>query len=176
MDDLAGMLNQLGDGPDGTAGAPAPAAALTGLASAIGAQGGIDGILDKLRGAGFGKQVDSWISRDGNETIPPQQLGSALGDDTVQKLSSSSGLSIAMLLPLLASFLPQIVDMLTPDGAAPAGGVNGAAAKSGPDLGGLLGGLLGGGAAGTGGPGGAGGGLADLGGLLGGLLGGETKR
>ncbi|HET9520948.1 MAG TPA: YidB family protein [Candidatus Limnocylindrales bacterium] len=176
MDDLAGMLNKLGDGPAGTAGtagSAAPAAALTGLAAAIGSQGGIDGILDKLRQAGFGSQVDSWISRGGNETVPPQQLGAALGDDTVQKLSASSGLSISMLLPLLASFLPQIVDMLTPDGKTPAGGVNEAAAKSGPDLGGLLGGLLGGGA---GGAGGAAGGLPDLGGLLGGMLGGEQKR
>jgi uncharacterized protein YidB (DUF937 family) len=171
MDDVAGMLNKLGDGPDGTAGSPPPAAALTGLAVAIGSQGGIDGILDKLRQAGFGSQVDSWISRGGNETVPPQQLGAALGDDTVQKLSSSSGLSISMLLPLLAAFLPQIVDLLTPDGKAPAGGVNEAAAKSGPDLGGLLGGLLGGAGAG-----GTTGGMPDLGGLLGGMLGGDQKR
>jgi len=172
MDDLAGMLNQLGDASGGGTATQVPAATLTGLASAIGTQGGIDGILDKLRQAGFGQQVDSWIGGGANETIPPQQLGSALGDDTVQKLSSSSGLSIASLLPLLAAFLPQIVDMLTPDGKAPSGGVNEAAKSSGPDLGGLLGGLLGGGA---GGSGGAAGGLPDLGGLLGGMLGGDQK-
>jgi uncharacterized protein YidB (DUF937 family) len=173
MDDLSGMLNRLGDGPEaGAAGSPAPAAALTGLASAISAQGGLDGILGKLRQAGFGSQVDSWIKQGGNATIPPQQLGSALGDDTVQQLSASSGLSISALLPLLAAFLPQLVDMLTPDGAAPSGGVNEAAAKSGPDLGGLLGGLLGG----AGGAGGAAGGLPDLGGLLGGMLGGDKQR
>lgn len=172
MDDLTGRLNKLGDDAGGTAGSPGSAAALTGLAAAIGSQGGIDGILDKLRQAGFASQVDSWIGRGSNETIPPQQLGAALGDDTVQKLSASSGLSIGMLLPLLASFLPQIVDMLTPDGKAPAGGVNEAAAKGGPDLGGLLGGLLGG----AGGTGNAAGGLPDLGGLLGGMLGGEQKR
>lgn len=172
MDDLAGKLNELGDASGGTE-APPPAAALSGLASAIGGQGGIDGILGKLRDAGFGSQVDSWVAGGPNETIPPQQLGSALGDDTVQKLSAGSGLSISMLLPLLASFLPQIVDMLTPDGKEPAGGVNEAAKSSGPDLGGLLGGLLGGGAGGTGA--GAGGGMPDLGGLLGGMLGGEKK-
>jgi uncharacterized protein YidB (DUF937 family) len=175
MDDLRGMLNQLGDAQAGSPAGAAPAASLTGLASAISAQGGIDGLLDKLRGAGFGSQVDSWIGGGGNETIPPQQLGSALGDDTVHQLSASSGLSIEMLLPLLASFLPQIVDMLTPHGSAPAGGVNEAAAKSGPDLGGLLGGLLGGaGAAGGGGQSGSG--MPDLGGLLGGMLGGNEKR
>lgn len=176
MDDLSGMLSKLGDAQSqgGTEASPAPAAAVTGLASAISAQGGLDGILGKLREAGFGGQVDSWIGGGSNETIPPQQLGSALGDDTVQKLSSSSGLSIATLLPLLAAFLPRIVDMLTPDGKAPEGGVNEAAKSSGPDLGGLLGGLLGGGAGGAGGAGGSGG-MPDLGGLLGGMLGGDQK-
>jgi uncharacterized protein YidB (DUF937 family) len=179
MDDLSGMLNKLGDAQaqGGTEASPEPAAAVTGLASAISAQGGLDGILGKLREAGFASQVDSWIGGGANETIPPQQLGSALGDDTVHQLSASSGLSIATLLPLLAAFLPQIVDMLTPGGKAPSGGVNEAAKSSGPDLGGLLGGLLGGGA-GAGGAGGAGGtgGMPDLGGLLGGLLGGDQKR
>ena len=176
MEDLAGMLGQLTGGQGSTTGAGTtmaanPAAAVAGLASAIGAQGGIDPILDKLRAAGFGQQVDSWIGTGSNETIPPQQLGSALGDDTVKQLSSTSGISIGQLLPLLAAFLPTIVDMLTPKGQAPAGGVNEAAAKSGPDLGGLLGGLLGGG----GGAGGGSAGTPDLGGMLGGLLGGQTK-
>ena len=177
MDDLAGMLNKLGDSqsaaPGGTATAANPAAALTGLSSAIGAEGGIDPLLDKLRAAGYGEQVDSWISTEPNKPIPPQQLGAALGDDEVQKLSSKSGIDIMSLLPLLATFLPTIVNMLTPKGEAPAGGVNEAAANAGPDLGGLLGGLLGG--AGAGGTGGAASGMPDLGGLLGGLLGGQQK-
>lgn len=171
MDDLSRLLNEIGHAPTGGVGAPAPGATLTGLASAISAQGGIDGILDKLRQAGFGRRVDSWVGRGANETIPPQQLGSALGNETVQKLSASSGLSIATLLPLLAAFLPQIVDMLTPAGKAPSGGVNAAAKGSGPDLGGLLGGLLG-----AAGGGGASGELPDLGGLLGGMLGTDQHR
>ena len=166
MDDFTRMLGGVGDAPDGSTGTPP--VALLGLASAIGGQGGIDGILDKLRGAGLGAQVDSWIGGNANEAIPPQQLGNALGPDTVQKLSASSGLSIASLLPLLATFLPQIVDMLTPGGKAPAGGVNEAAKNSGPDLGGLLGGLLGGATGGSGG-------MPDLGGLLGGMRGADKK-
>jgi uncharacterized protein YidB (DUF937 family) len=175
MDDLAGALNRLGDGPSAEPGAAptaqAPAAAMTGLASAIGAQGGIDPLLDKLRAAGYGQQVDSWISTGDNETIPPQQLGAALGDDQIQALSANSGISIGSLLPLLAAFLPTIVNMLTPKGETPAGGVNEAAQNAGPDLGGLLGGILGGGSSG-----GGSGGMPDLGGLLGGLLGGSQQR
>jgi uncharacterized protein YidB (DUF937 family) len=169
MDDLSGLLNRLTRESAADGGAASPAAAVTGLVSAISAQGGIDGILDKLRAAGFGPQVDSWIGSGGNETIAPQQLGAALGDDAVGQLSASSGLSIQALLPLLAAFLPQIVDMLTPSGNTPPGGVNEAAARSGPDLGGLLGGILGG-------SGGTASGMPDLGGLLGGILGDANRR
>jgi len=176
MDDLKGMLNELGAGQSagsGGTGAANPAGTVTALASAIGEQGGLDGLLDQLRSAGLGSQVDSWIGTGANQTVAPQQLGAALGDEKVKQLSASSGISIGQLLPLLAAFLPTIVDLLTPHGSAPAGGVNQAAANAGPDLGGLLGGVLGG----LGGAGGGGqGGTPDLGGLLGGLLGGQTKR
>jgi hypothetical protein len=85
----------------------------------------------------------------------------------MQRLSAKSGLDIGALLPLLAAFLPQIINMLTPDGSVPDGGLNGAAQGGGlGDLGGMLGGLLGG-AGGAGGVGGAGG-LGGLDDLLGG--------
>ena len=68
----------------------------------------------------------------------------------MQQLSAGSGIDIGALLPMLAMFLPQIIDMLTPNGSAPASGLDSAGGQGGmPDLGGLLGGLLGG-AAGAG--------------------------
>ena len=136
MDDL---INQLGGATGGTD----PGAALGGLANAIQGEGGIDGLLGKLKDAGLGDQVDSWISTGQNQGVGPDQLGQALGPDTVGRLSQGSGIDIAALLPMLAAFLPQIVDMLTPNGQTPAGGLNGAAGSL-PDLGGLLGGMLGG--------------------------------
>ena len=84
---------------------------------------------------------------------------------------------------MLAAFLPQIVNMLTPKGTVPDGGLDGAAAggaASGiPDLGDLISGALGGGAATS--RGGArkpvdAGGLDDVLGGLGGLLGGNEGR
>jgi uncharacterized protein YidB (DUF937 family) len=113
-------------------------------------QGGVDGLVGKLRAGGLGGQVDSWVSTGSNEPVEPQRLGEALGPDTVNDLSAKSGLPIAMLLPLLAQFLPMILDRLTPDGKTPAqGGAGGS-----NDIGDLLGGLLSGG--------------GGLGGLLGG--------
>lgn len=184
MDDLS----RLSAGLEGSGGDP-----VGGLTGAIAQSGGLDGLLDQLRQGGLGSEVDSWVSTGPNQPVDPQRLGSALGPDTVQRLSAGSGLDIAALLPMLAAFLPQIIDMLTPDGNVPAGGLGGpggaGAAGGMPDLGGLLGGLggmLGG--AGARGAGGAGagttgsdpagaGGLDDLLGGLGGLLGGSgTER
>jgi uncharacterized protein YidB (DUF937 family) len=159
MDDISKMLNQAGASGTGD-----PTAALGGLSQAIQGAGGIDGILDKLRAGGLGGAVDSWVSTGPNQPVAPEALGQALGPDTVQQLSSGSGIDIGQLLPMLAAFLPQIVNMLTPDGSMPSGGLNGAAGGM-PDLGGLLGSLTGG----------TGSGSPDLGSVLGGLLGGKGR-
>lgn len=159
MDDISKMLNQAGAG-----GTSDPAAALGGLSQAIQGAGGIDGMLAKLRAGGLGGPVDSWVSTGPNQPVAPEALGQALGPDTVQQLSSGSGIDIGQLLPMLAAFLPQIVDMLTPNGSVPSGGLNGAAGGM-PDLGGLLGGLTGG----------TGSGSSDIGNVLGGLLGGKGR-
>lgn len=110
-------------------------------------QGGVDGLLGKLRQGGLGDKVDSWVSPGSNEPVEPQRLGEALGPDTVNELSAKSGLSVSMLLPLLAQFLPMIIDHLTPDGKTPAEGGRGDTT----DIGDLLGGILGGGGGGLGG-------------------------
>ena len=138
MDDISKMLSQAGASGSGD-----PMASLGGISTALAGVGGIDGLLEKLRGAGHGEAVDSWISKDDNQELDPAALSQALGPDTVQKLASGTGIDVAQLLPMLAAFLPQIVDLLTPDGKVPSGGLDGAAGAL-PDLGGILGGLLGG--------------------------------
>ena len=138
MDDISKMLSQAGASGSGD-----PLASLGGISTALAGVGGLDGLLEKLRGAGLGDAVDSWISKEDNKELEPAALGQALGPDTVQKLAAGTGMDVGQLLPMLAAFLPQIVDLLTPDGTVPSGGLNGASSSL-PDLGGILGGLLGG--------------------------------
>jgi uncharacterized protein YidB (DUF937 family) len=127
----------------GLAGAAAtdqdPAQAVQSVQQLIDQHGGVDGLLQKLRQGGLGEQVDTWVSTGSNAPVEPQQLANALGPDTVQQLSASTGLSIQSLLPMLAAFLPLLINHLTPSGQAPKPGE----AANQPDLGGLLGGLLG---------------------------------
>ena len=168
MDDLSKLVGGLQSG--GASGDVA--SQVGGLAQAIQSEGGLDSIVGKLRDAGLGGAVDSWVSTGGNQTVDPNRLGEALGPDTVQRLSATSGLSIAALLPMLAAFLPQIVNMLTPNGQVPSGGLNGAAGSVLPQIGQVLGGLLGGSGDGAGGQPGLGGVLGGLDDLLGGKKGG----
>ena len=177
MDDLSKRSMDLGGGPGSAVADPA---ALAGLTGAIEQSGGLDGLVGKLRQGGLEPEVDSWISTGPNDPVDPQRLGQALGPDTVQQLSSGSGMNIGSLLPMLAMFLPQIINMLTKNGSTPAGGLDSATGQGGmPDLGGLLGGLMGGalgGGGSTGMPGTTGtGGTSDLNDLLRGL-GGNDRR
>ncbi len=177
MDDLSKLSTSLEPGGGFAATDPASVA---GLSGAIQQAGGLDSILGKLRQGGLENEVDSWISTGANDPVDPQRLGTALGDDTVQQLSSGTGMNAGTLLPILAMFLPQIIDMLTKNGSTPAGGLDEAAQSQMPDLGGLLGGLLGGalgGGTGTAGTPGTTGttGTADLDDLLRGL-GGDKQR
>ncbi len=166
MDDLSKLSQSLG-----SAGGAQVGATMGDLAGAIQETGGIDGLVDRLRQGGLGDEVNSWVSTGANQPVDPNRLGAALGPDTVQRLSTGTGLDMAALLPLLAAFLPQLINMLTPNGQTPAGGLDSAAGSGGlGDLGGLLGGLMGGGA-----QGGAGG-LEDLLKGLGGSSGDDAGR
>jgi uncharacterized protein YidB (DUF937 family) len=133
--DFSNLLAGLG----GAEGGVDPAKLVAGVQEVFASQGGVDGLLAKLRAGGLGRHVDSWVSTASNEPVEPAQLGAALGPDTVNQLASKTGLSIETLLPMLAAFLPMIIDHLTPNGTAPKAGD----AANQPDLGGLLGGILG---------------------------------
>ena len=123
----------------GSAGAD-PAKLAGAVQETFASKGGVDGLLSTLRQGGLGGAVDSWISTGPNQAVEPQRLGAALGPDNVKQIATKSGLSVEMLLPLLAAALPMIVDMLTPDGNAPKTGADGGMGQVGDLLGGLLGG------------------------------------
>jgi len=135
--DFSNLLAGLGAAEGGAD----PAQLIGGVQDVFASQGGVDGLLAKLRAGGLGEHVDSWVSTGENKPVEPAQLGAALGPDTVNQLAANTGISVQSLLPMLAAFLPMIINHLTPNGTAPKAGDP----ANQPDLGGLLGGLLGGG-------------------------------
>jgi uncharacterized protein YidB (DUF937 family) len=92
---------------------------LAGGAAGTVLSGGLGDLLKQFQQQGLGDQADSWVSNGPNKQISPGDLGSALGADQIEALTSQSGLSRDELLQGLSKFLPDVVNHLTPDGQLP---------------------------------------------------------
>ncbi|MDZ4287898.1 MAG: YidB family protein [Prosthecobacter sp.] len=78
--------------------------------------GGLTGMMERFGAAGLLDVFASWVSTGPNQPILPSQLESVMGADALRGLAARVGFDVQTLLPLLAQFLPQIVDRLTPQG------------------------------------------------------------
>lgn len=81
--------------------------------------GGLNDVLNQLQKSGHGDVAKSWVGTGPNQAISPNDLGRALGDDTVNSLAEQAGVSKIDLLNGMSEQLPQLVDRLTPDGRVP---------------------------------------------------------
>ena len=111
--------------------------AVTGLLSNDGGQGGLKGLIAKFQQAGLGDVIGSWVGSGQNRAVSGEQLASVLGTDTMAGLAEKLGMSQGDAAGQLSNILPGLIDKLTPQGQAPAGGLGNAG-----DLMGMLGGLL----------------------------------
>ena len=129
------------------------------LLSNDGQQGGLAGLIAKFQQAGLGDAIDSWVGSGANQAVSGDQISAALGSDFISQLAQKAGVADSEAAGSLAQLLPQLINYLTPNGQAPAGGLGNM-----DELMGQLGGLLGGGQAGG------------LGQMLGGLAGAFLKK
>ncbi|MEP9374111.1 YidB family protein [Mesorhizobium sp. KR1-2] len=81
--------------------------------------GGLQGLLEKLRDSGQGAAADSWVGTGQNKPIAPEDLGRAIGPQTIKAIADRAGMSEDELLRQLSMALPGVIDKLTPDGNVP---------------------------------------------------------
>jgi len=107
IEDLAGSLS---GGPEAM---QAPLAqAMTAL---IGAQEpgiGLESLLRRLRDAGLGSAVQSWVQAGPKQKIAPAQLRAALGQQDSIRMARDAGLSEEEFLGVLTEHLPAVVERL----------------------------------------------------------------
>ena len=116
LDSLAGnMLGKLG----GEKGAIAQVAI-----DLFNQNGGLSGVLQKFKTAGFENEVTSWISKGSNLPITAEQIVQALGSSVIQQAASKLDMSAKDLSAKIAEYLPQVIDRMTPDGQVPREPVN----------------------------------------------------
>lgn len=81
--------------------------------------GGLKDLLDRFRQSGQEDKAQSWVSKDSNKPIAPQDLEQTLGEERIQWLMEQTGLPRDELLSGLSNELPDAIDRLTPDGRMP---------------------------------------------------------
>ncbi len=113
--DVNALVKKVTDGTQGAHGT---------LSTVIGMMGGQDhtgfnNLLSSLTSGGLGDQVKSWIGTGANQVIGSQQVASWLGNDKLNQVAHSVGLSPNEVADHLAKELPAFVDKLTPHGSVP---------------------------------------------------------
>ena len=84
-----------------------------------GSPGGIGGFIDKLRSAGFGSQVASWLGRSDGTVLTPPQVQTALGGSVLSGIASRVGVAASVAGTAIGYLLPKVIGQLTPDGTIP---------------------------------------------------------
>src|SRR5262245_30094232 len=92
---------------------------LGGAAAGTVLNGGLGGLLKQLQENGQGDVAHSWVGPGANKTISKDDLASALGSDTLDRVAGQTGMGRDDLLAGLSRYLPHFVDQLTPDGRLP---------------------------------------------------------
>lgn len=82
--------------------------------------GGLEGLLGRLRQSGLGAQADSWVSTGQNLPVDADAICNALGNGPIGEIAQRLGVSNRDLAGGLANVLPGLVDRMTPHGTVPA--------------------------------------------------------
>ncbi len=114
MDSVLGAVTGGGKGPDHGA----LADVLQGL---LKSNGGLSGLGDRFKQQGLEQIFSGWVSTGPNPPITGDQLQGVLGADTLSQLAGKLGMDGKQTSGLLAKFLPEIVDKLTPNGKIESG-------------------------------------------------------
>ncbi|WP_082480440.1 YidB family protein [Rhizobium sp. Leaf384] len=115
LGDLLGTLTGGGGGGLGGLGG------LLGGGLGGGLAGGLGDLLRQFEEKGHGETARSWIQHGENKPVDNRQLSEVIDHDTLEDLSSRTGLSAEEILRRLSNTLPTAVDDLTPDGTLPDG-------------------------------------------------------
>ena len=79
--------------------------------------GNIGGLLSQLQQGGLGDVLQSWIGSNSNESVSAGEIENALGGHLGQA-AQAVGIDTQQASGLLAQYLPQIIDTMTPNGQA----------------------------------------------------------
>ncbi len=105
---LMGIVGALGGKAVGSAtgGGGGLTAIVGGLVGTAAGSGGLQGMLDKFKGAGAEEQAKSWVSTGPNKPVDPQTVEDVVGADAIQKYAAEAGTTPEQVKAILATATP----------------------------------------------------------------------
>ncbi|ETO41305.1 hypothetical protein X965_10925 [Morganella sp. EGD-HP17] len=79
-------------------------------------QGGIQGIQTRFRSEGLGGMLESWIGCGANLSVSAEQITAVFGSPAIEKLAAELGITADKASSVIAEYLPEIIDAMSPDG------------------------------------------------------------
>ena len=80
--------------------------------------GGMSGLFQKLQAGGLGHALASWVGKGDNQAVSADAMANALGADLLGQAANHAGVNNTEASTLLAQYLPNIINNLTPSGNA----------------------------------------------------------
>lgn len=84
--------------------------------------GGLEGVLGRMRQTGHAQEADSWVGTGQNMPISPDVLSQIFGRDEVGRAARDMGVDPDEALGGLADVFPEVVNQMTPHGRVESGG------------------------------------------------------
>lgn len=81
--------------------------------------GGLQGLVQKAVDSGLAEQAASWVGKEANLPITPEQVHAVFGSEMVHNLAAQLNVPHAEVANGLAAVLPEVVNHLTPEGVVP---------------------------------------------------------
>jgi uncharacterized protein YidB (DUF937 family) len=92
---------------------------LAGGAAGGGLLGGLSELFERFTSPQQQAKAQSWVRQGRNQALEPDELATALDEETIAELVEKTGLSRSELLSRLSMTLPEAVDQVTPEGHFP---------------------------------------------------------
>jgi uncharacterized protein YidB (DUF937 family) len=93
--------------------------------------GGLAGLVEMFNNSGLSQQAASWVGTGDNLPVSADQISKVLGSGPLAELAGKFGIDPQQASGMLAQYLPEIVNQLTPQGRLPDNAAGGDALSQG---------------------------------------------
>jgi uncharacterized protein YidB (DUF937 family) len=93
--------------------------------------GGLAGLVEMFNNSGLSQQAASWVGTGDNLPVSADQISKVLGSGPLAELAGKFGIDPQQVSGMLAQYLPEIVNQMTPQGRLPDNAVGGDALSQG---------------------------------------------